>query len=426
MKCEVAVVGAGIAGLAVAHELTHRRGVRDVVVFDPLPPLSLTSDKSTECYRNWWPDAPMRAFMDRSIDHLEQLARETDNLIHLNRRGYLYATGDPEAAEAMRRDAESYGEVREGSYQRAEPWGYDSPITGADWLKGAALREAFPAVTERAIAALHVRRAGWLSAQQLGMTLLDRFRERGGSLVRQRVTAASEGRLELESGEVVDAQAVVFCPGPLLGSVWTMLGIDGPAIKNELHRKISLADTVGGVPRDAPLMIWNDPVELPWSDDERAWLASERPEMLQPFASGVHCRPDGPISGQTLLILWTYDVEPVTPVWPIPLDDDLPEIAVRGMSVMIPGLARLVGAMSRPFQDGGYYAKTADNRPLIGPIAPGAYVLGALSGYGIMASLAGAELVADDLLGATLPDYAAHFSPSRPIDERGASLSGQL
>src|SRR5687768_9886167 len=71
---EVVICGAGIAGIATAYHLT-RRGVTDVVLVDERPPLSLTSDKSTECYRNWWPgpgDA-MVAAMNRSIDLLEEL-----------------------------------------------------------------------------------------------------------------------------------------------------------------------------------------------------------------------------------------------------------------------------------------------------------------------------------------------------------------
>jgi sarcosine oxidase subunit beta len=84
-----------MAGIAVAYHLTVRHGVRDVVLVDDLPPLSLTSDKSTECYRNWWPgpgDA-MVALMNRSIDLMEEMARESENVFSLNRRGYLYATG---------------------------------------------------------------------------------------------------------------------------------------------------------------------------------------------------------------------------------------------------------------------------------------------------------------------------------------------
>ena len=53
MSGEVVICGAGIAGVAAAYHLAVRRGVRDVVLVDERPPLTLTSDKSAECYRNW-------------------------------------------------------------------------------------------------------------------------------------------------------------------------------------------------------------------------------------------------------------------------------------------------------------------------------------------------------------------------------------
>src|SRR5687768_18386169 len=111
---DVVICGAGIAGIAAAYHLAVRRGMTNVVLVDERPPLTLTSDKSTECYRNWWPgpgDA-MVSVMNRSIDLLEELARESDNRFLLNRRGYVFATADPERADAFRaaaKTAESLG-----------------------------------------------------------------------------------------------------------------------------------------------------------------------------------------------------------------------------------------------------------------------------------------------------------------------------
>ena len=34
----------------------------------PVLPMSLTSDKSTECYPRWWPNLPMVGLMSKSID----------------------------------------------------------------------------------------------------------------------------------------------------------------------------------------------------------------------------------------------------------------------------------------------------------------------------------------------------------------------
>jgi glycine/D-amino acid oxidase-like deaminating enzyme len=58
--------------------------------------------------------------------------------------------------------------------------------------------------------------------------------------------------------------------------------------------------------------------------------------------------------------------------------------------------------------DGGYYLKTAENRPLVGPMpVEGTYLIGALSGFGLMAAPACGELLAAHLTGAPLPSYAA-------------------
>jgi glycine/D-amino acid oxidase-like deaminating enzyme len=84
---------------------------------------------------------------------------------------------------------------------------------------------------------------------------------------------------------------------------------------------------------------------------------------------------------------------------------------------MIPGLAAYLGQSRRPMLDGGYYTKTRENRPLIGPLpVEGAYVAGAYSGYGLMAAAGGAELLADYLTGSPLPGYAAAFAPARYDD----------
>ena len=92
----VVICGAGIAGIAAAYHLAVEHGLDNVVIVEQGNPLSLTSDKSTEAYRNWWPgpDWAMTAFMNRSIDLIEGIARATGNRINLNRRGYVFATAD--------------------------------------------------------------------------------------------------------------------------------------------------------------------------------------------------------------------------------------------------------------------------------------------------------------------------------------------
>ena len=96
LQADVVIAGAGIAGVSTAYHLSVQLGCERVILCDPRPPLTLTSDKSTECYRNWWPGPGngMVALMNRSIDLLEEWAELSSDAFHLSRRGYLYATAD--------------------------------------------------------------------------------------------------------------------------------------------------------------------------------------------------------------------------------------------------------------------------------------------------------------------------------------------
>ena len=435
---EVVVVGAGIAGVSAAFHLAVRQGLDGVVLVEAGDPLALTSDKSTECYRNWWPgpgDA-MVALMNRSIDVMEQLERESGGRLRLNRRGYLFATAEPsrtDAFRAMALEAQSLGagelRVHDGSgsspdYVRSRAHGFEGIPSGADLITDPAfIRTELPYLDPSTVAVLHARRCGWLSAQQLGMSMLERARDRGVKLIRGQVTDVDTrgGRICTVSvarpGEhiEIDTGALVLSPGPHLAELAGKLGIELP-IACERHVKVMFRDTERAVPGDAPMLIWADPVELPWSDEERAVLAAdeETRSLVEPFPAGIHGRPEGTPGDHWLMMLWTYDTETVTPVFPIPYDERLPEIALRGWSRMLPSLERYFARLPRMTVDGGYYVRTPENRPLVGPLPiAGAYVNAAWSGFGIMGACAGGELLAAHVCGAALPAYSDAFLPAR-------------
>jgi glycine/D-amino acid oxidase-like deaminating enzyme len=383
-SAEAVIAGAGMAGLAVAHQLAVRGGVGRVLVIDPREPLSLTSSRGAEAYRNYWPgpDDTMTRFMDRSIDLLETVDRESKHAFALNQRGYVFLTAETTEAAKLAANA-----------------GPTAEFLG----NGRDIRQRFPFVTERVVGMLHARRAGYMSAQALGRWLLERSHRHGVEVVHDQVTdlITENGRLagvRLASGERIDSRACVLAVGPHLPRWTSRLDLDVPIV-NELHSKISFEDDEGIVRRDAPMMIWNDPVEL---------------AGLGTFPGGVHLRPRGE---RSVLGIWTYETrveEPqVEPVFP----PQYANIVLGGLAAMIPALGVYRGRAAEAKIDGGYYCKAPDNRPLIGPAGTaGVYVLGALSGFGIMASQAAAELVAAHMLERPLPSYAAAFLPGRFAD----------
>lgn len=428
---DAVICGAGIVGVSAAHYLA-RAGIRDILLVDERPPLSFTSDRSTECYRNWWPDPEMLALMNRSIDLMEALAEESGNVFRMNRRGYLYVTADEDKIGEMRSASDLISSLGAGpirihssessDYQPSHPEGFLHAPTGADLLLGNDLiRKHFPYLTEKAIAALHARRAGWLSAQQLGMHLLESGRRLGVRFEAGKVTGVDvEGGkvrgVRLSSGVRIESPIFINAAGPFLKEVGKLVGVDLP-VHTELHLKAVVKDAFGVVGREAPLLIWNDAQTLPWEDEERAALAEE-PEtrwLTETFPSGAHTRPEG--GGTDILMLWEYHTDLREPVDAPPLDEEYPEIALRGLAAMLPRMREYFGRMPRPQLDGGFYTKTRENRPLVGPAGTeGSFVAGAVSGYGIMSACAVGELLAAHVTGANLPEYASAFALSRYDD----------
>ena len=447
----ILVCGAGIAGISAAYHLAVMHGITGVVLLDERSPLSLTSDKSTECYRNWWPgpgDA-MVSLMNRSIDILETLARESGNVFRLNRRGYLYATADPGRIAEFKRAAEEAGMLGAGplrthpgdsEYVPAPAEGFDQQPTGADLILDPGLiRKYFPYLTDRTLAVLHARRCGWMSAQQLGMYLLERARDHGVRFLQARLEGADVkgGRVNgarLRDGTTIATGTLVNAAGPFLRDVGRMLGVDLPVF-SELHSKVAFRDPAGVFPRHAPLLIWTDPQTLGWSEEERGLFtgSEETRPLLDELPPGVHARPEGVADSNIFLGLWTYHTPPVEPVLPPRYDPKYPEIVLRGLATMLPGLQAYLGTFRRPTTDGGYYTKTRENRPLICPLpVQGAFVIGALSGFGVMAACAAGELLAAHVTGASLPSYAPAFALERYQDPGYRQLlenwegSGQL
>lgn len=425
---DIVICGAGIAGISAAYHLAVKRNFKNIVLVDERPPMSLTSDKSTEAYRNWWPgpDNAMVAFMNRSIDLIDEIARATHNAIHLNRRGYLYCTGDPvripnfiQAAQLAAQ--QGAGPVRLNDYADANA---ADLADGADVLTDPVLiRQRFPWLSESTAAVIHARRCGWFSSTELGSWLLDQARAAGVELINDKVIGVDHagGRVRgvrLGSGRSLPTGLFVDAAGPFVAEVARYLDLDLP-IYSERHTKIAFRDQLNVVPRNAPLTIWVDEQTLGWSAAERALLAedAETKWMTERLPGGVHLRPEGGEGSNVLLMLWAYDAHPVPVVVPPEFDPSFTDIVLRGLATMVPGLKPYWVNAPKPMMDGGYYTKTKENRFLVGPLPiEGAYLMGAFSGYGLMAAPAAGELLAAHIAGDRLPDYAPAFLLSRYAD----------
>jgi glycine/D-amino acid oxidase-like deaminating enzyme len=220
----------------------------------------------------------------------------------------------------------------------------------------------------------------------------------------------------------------------MLAEVGKMMSVEFPVF-SELHLKMSFKDHLNILPRYAPMLIWSDPIRLPWSQEEREVLAEseETKPLLDELPSGVHTRPEGGAESDVVLGLWAYHTPPVEPLFPYSIDPRYPEMVLRGLATMVPGLKQYLDRLPKSFVDGGYYVKTRESRPLIGKLpVVGACVIAALSGFGVMSACGAGELLAAHVTGGPLPHYAPAFALERYQDSDYQKLlatlaeSGQL
>ena len=415
-RVEVAIVGAGIAGIATAYYLSVKHKESSVFLIDWRAPMSYTSAQSGDNFRNWWPHPTMTAFTNDSIDLMRGLAIETDNLINMTDRGYVLAT----------RRADIGGVV-------AVP---DSRIDVDVYSDRERIRKKFPALSDDIRNVIHVKRGGDFNGQQLGQYMLERFRDAGGKQVRGEITDIRNGdgyslEVDCEDGRrTVRAEVVINAAGPFVRHIGEMLGAELP-VKNVYQQKLAFDDKLGAIPRDMAFSIDLDAKELSWTGEERALLAEDAGcrWLMETMPAGTHCRPEGGERGTWVKLGWAYNQRPSEPERDLlnerSRDPQFPEIVMRGAAALLPALTPYIQAPPSRFAHyGGYYTMTAENWPLIGPMGPAnTYVVGALSGFGSMSACAAGNLCAATVCGADLPAYADQLSPARYEDE---VLMGEL
>lgn len=403
---EVAIIGAGIAGIAAAYFLCAMRNKTSVLLIDSRQPMSFTSAQSGDNYRNWWPHRTMMDFINDSIDELDRLARESDDIFRMTRGGYCLATRKTEVDDLL----------------TAIPGDIDVDVL----TTGQRIRESFPALSSDIRNVVHIRRGGDINGQQLGQYMLQEFSVGGGRRLHGEVTAISrDSRYQLavttEGGPItVAADIVVNAAGPFVDRVARMLGVELP-VKNVFQQKIAFQDHLSVIPRDMPFSIDLDAKQLNWSNEEREMLADDPTLawLAETLPGGTHCRPEGGAHSNWVKLGWAYNQQTSTAQEDLAneplIDASFPEIVIRGAASFIPAMEAYVDQPPPSFSHyGGYYTMTEENWPLIGPLdGKGAFVIGALSGFGSMAACSAAKLCAAHVCGDTLPAYAADLSLAR-------------
>lgn len=390
------ICGAGIAGVAVAYYLSKRKDCGDILLIDKLQPLSLTTSKSGENYRDYWPQNCMNSFSSDSLDLMQALMDEHGDAFHMQDFGYQFVSRVPGR------------EIFPGAEQR--PLGVVS-CTDSDEI-----HRRWPHLSKEITQTVGIERAGALDVYALGSLLLSQARSGGvrfqqGSI--ESLQRHADG-FELQvAGAKLFTEQLVLTSGPFVADMAAQLGVDLP-LENIAQRKFVIPDPAGVIPRDMPFTICADPLHLNWSEEERAVIGEDPAYawLLEEFPPGLHIKPEG---RDQIKLGWAFNRSAEAPRWDIPVDHDFPNLVVLGASQFVPGLEAYVDNLPTPVvQYAGYYTRTRENWPLIGPLDDsGLFAVAALSGYGTMTACAAGDLCARYMVGENLPAYARNFHPNR-------------
>jgi glycine/D-amino acid oxidase-like deaminating enzyme len=397
---DVVIVGAGIAGIAAAWSLSERAGDLRIVVVDPRQPLSLTSHRREANYRTWWPQESMVRLATRSLDLIEDLRNDGAD-IPMDQRGYLYLSDDPATWATLADIVAGHPATR---------------ISQAVALDGDQLRRSWPHLGRQVTGGILVRRAGGLDTVALGLAMLECAEARGVRVVNGEVVDVdSTGgriagvRIATIAEELrLPADILLDAAGPFARDVAGLARVDLP-LETVLRQKVVIRDAAKVIPRDAPFTITLDPRPLPWTEAERSRLAMdpESRRLLGRLRGGIHLKPDDTSGDDAIKLGWAWDQTPSPPVVDPACPPEFVRMVLLGASTVVPGLVRYADALANAdptsglllAHDGGFYARTPDGRPLIGPAGAGApdglHVVAGLAGYGAMMATAAGELAAD-------------------------------
>lgn len=412
-KETIVICGAGIAGVATAYYLLKEKKNCNVILIDKNQPLSFTTSKSGENFRDYWPEKNMRQFVSDSIQLMQELKLQygTD-AFEMKNSGYNFISHDINNPIFGLGDQENLTD-------------YLVEITNKE-----AIGKDFSYLDKKIEKVVRIKNAGKIDVYGLGTLLLKEAKNMGLNVVEGEVKSIAKTNdrfnIELDFGQSIETDKVVIATGPFLNSIANMFGLEFP-ITNTLQRKFIIPDPKKIIPKTMPFTIYADKQYLDWSTEEVEFFKSDEKYswLLKEFPGGLHIKPET----VGIKLGWAFQTENSTPSFDIPSFEFFPQVVLKGASKFIPELAAYENDIPTPLIEyAGYYTRTKENWPLIGQTdVDNVYVIGALAGYGTMSACAAGKLCTSYILGKeALPEYAAYFHPSRYRNEKIVKAISEL
>lgn len=398
MTKPIVICGAGIAGVATAYYLLKNNSSAKVILVDKNQPLSFTTSKSGENYRDYWPQECMQKFVSRSILLMKELrATYGEDSFNMTESGYNFISHQKD---------NSIFSIDENSKKALVE------ITDNDIIA-----KEFPYLDKKIEKIIRIKNAGKIDVYDLGNLLFREAKKMGLQFMQSEVISINKNiddfTVTLASNQTVNACQIVISSGPFINNIGNMLGLEFPII-NTLQRKFIIPDPKNIIPKNMPFTIYADAQKLNWSQEEIEFFTSDEKLhwLLQEFPGGLHIKPES----EGIKLGWAFQTENETPEWNPKNFDLFPQAVLKGASRFIPELAAYEENIPNPIIEyAGYYTRTKENWPLIGPTEmKNVFVIGALAGFGTMSACAAGELCANYMLeNDNLPSYAENFHPLR-------------
>ncbi|MEA3352130.1 MAG: FAD-binding oxidoreductase [Chloroflexota bacterium] len=379
---DAVVIGGGIVGTATAFWLS-RAGL-DTVLVEMREGLStLTTPNSIESFRAQFTEPTMAELAIPSIEIFENFAEIIgipDIDIDIHHQGYLFVTDDAEMIADVKAAVETH---------------HSLGVTDSEYLSGDEVRQRFPYISQRAVAATFRQKDGWLSTHEATQGFAHGSSAR--FLVSTKATGITQDAqgvsgVETNRGHIA-TRVVVNAAGPFAGVVGDMLDLELPLWP--VRRQKAYITPRATIPPNAPLSI-----------------DISRDSYWRPETGGA-------------LIGWVDPNEPKSaPSEYIPTDRYFAAQNIEKLLPLFPFWEEIAENLkaSDVITSAGHYVYTPDDQPLIGPVpeAPGFYLN---CGYwaGVMLSPAAGKRIADLVTGEMKPED----NPLRPTRyEEGIKLEG--